>query len=143
MYQHVVCAVDGSSASQRAVEEAVELAEEHGARLTVLTVEREVDSGSLGTVGLEGAETALEAQAHRKGESAIYESIAGVDLDPIESKTEILAGAPYRAICDYAESTDADIVVLGSTGKGSIGEFVLGSTSGRVAGRCGVPVHVV
>ena len=60
VYQHVLCAVDGSSASERAVEEAVGLAERHGAHLTVLTVRRDVDSGDLDTLGLDRAEETLE-----------------------------------------------------------------------------------
>lgn len=143
MYQHIVCAVDGSPASQRAVEEAVGLAERHDARLTILTVERDIDSGGLDTLGLDGAEDALGAREDWKGRRRIAESVADVDLDRVESTTEVLAGIPHRVICEFAADTDADLVVLGSNGKDSIGDYVLGSTSERVARRCSVPVHVV
>lgn len=143
MYQHIVCAVDGSANSERAVEEAVGLAEQHGARLTVLTVEREIDSGDLGTVGLGRAEEALETREGRRGKERIDEAVGHVDLARVEVSFEVVSGVPHRAICDYAESVDADLVVVGSTGKSSIGEYILGSTTKRVARRCDVPVHVV
>lgn len=143
MYQHVLCAVDGSSASERAVEEAIGLAERHGARLTVLTVERTVDSGDLDTLGMGRAEETLEAQETRKGEAAIAASVDGVDLDRVEASTEVVAGTPHRAIREYADAAGADLVVLGSTGKDSIGDYILGSTTERIARRCDAPVHVV
>lgn len=142
MYQHIVCAVDGSPESRRAVEEAVGLAERHDAHLTVLTVERDIDSGELDTLGLDGAEDALGAREDRKGRRRIAESVADVDLDRVESTTQVLTGVPHRTICGFADS-DADLVVLGSNGKDSIGDYVLGSTSERVTRRCEVPVHVV
>lgn len=143
MYQHVLCAVDGSSASERAVEEAVGLAERHGAHLTVLTVRRDVDSGDLDTLGLDRAEETLEAQESRKGEAAIEESVADVDLGRVEVSSEVVPGIPYRAISRFADDADADVVVLGSTGNDSIGDYILGSTTERVARRCDTPVHVV
>lgn len=142
MYQHVVCAVDGSAASRRAVKEAVGLAERHDARLTVLTVERDIDSGELDTLGTGGAEAALQNHEDRAGERRIAASVADADLDRIEVRFEVVAGIPHRTICEFADG-EADLVVLGSNGKDSIGDYVLGSTSERVARRCDVPVHVV
>ena len=47
------------------------LTERHDARLTVMIVEREIDTGSLDTVGLDRAEAALQSREDRKGEERI------------------------------------------------------------------------
>jgi nucleotide-binding universal stress UspA family protein len=143
MYEHILCAVDGSAASRRAVDEATELAERHDAPLTVLTVEHEIDSGELGTIGTDGAEDALQTREDRKGERRIEESVADAGLDRVEVSFEVVPGIPHRTICEFADDGDADLVVLGSNGKDSIGDYVLGSTSERVARRCETPVHIV
>ncbi|WP_440007837.1 universal stress protein [Halomicrococcus sp. SG-WS-1] len=69
--------------------------------------------------------------------------MAALDASSVDVATEIVRGVPYRAICDYAESTDVDLVVMGTEGQTGLADRLLGSTTDRVIRLCDVPVLVV
>jgi len=52
-------------------------------------------------------------------------------------------GPAVSRIIEAAESTDADVIVMGSHGQGMLQEVMIGSTSRRVLRRCNKPVLVV
>jgi len=52
-------------------------------------------------------------------------------------------GPAVGRIIEAAESTDADVIVMGSHGQGMLQEVMIGSTSRRVLRRCKKPVLVV
>ena len=59
----------------------------------------------------------------------------------IESK--VLHGEPAQKICEYAETVDADLVLVGTRGKGMLATAVLGSVSQKVANSCKRSVVVI
>jgi len=66
---------------------------------------------------------------------------AGVGAERITS--EILTGAPKRAILDEAERWGADLVVVGSHGYGAVARIFLGSVSHAVATHAHCSVEIV
>ncbi len=56
--------------------------------------------------------------------------------------TKIIEGDPADAICGYAETMNADLVVVGKRGGGDVGALPLGSVSERVVRRCACSVLV-
>ncbi|SFU31683.1 universal stress protein [Alicyclobacillus macrosporangiidus] len=52
-------------------------------------------------------------------------------------------GDPCRCICEVAEEETADVVVMGSNGKGVLDRLLMGSVSRGVVDRSKVPVLVV
>ena len=143
MYRHILVPTDGSTDSKRAAREAARLAEAHGARLTVLTVVQDVDTGALDGLGMDELERALGSAARREGESRLEETVAELGETSVPKETRVVAGVPHRAICNYVEATDVDDVVLGTAGRDSLAEYILGSTTERVSRLCDVPVTVV
>lgn len=77
------------------------------------------------------AEAVLEAAVDRAAEH-------GVDLE-----TDIVYGAPARAIVQYAEEADVDHVVVGCHGRDGVARVLLGSVAETVVRRSSVPVTVV
>jgi nucleotide-binding universal stress UspA family protein len=70
------------------------------------------------------------------------EAIAAVPEDV--GVAHILArGKPAREIADRIEGSDYDLLVMGTHGRGRIGDAVLGSTSREVLHRVHVPVLLV
>jgi nucleotide-binding universal stress UspA family protein len=59
----------------------------------------------------------------------------------IESK--ILYGDPADKICQYADAIDADLVVIGTRGRGALRAALLGSVSEKVVRNCKRSVLVV
>jgi len=143
MYRHILVPTDGRTASRAAAAEAVDLAREHDARLTVLTVVRPRNTGDLDFVGQAGVEQGLAAAQRRRGRSRIADTVDPLSVGDRQIDTEVLAGVPHRVICEYANTTGVDLVVLGTVGRDSIASYVLGSTTKQLTELCDVPVLVV
>jgi nucleotide-binding universal stress UspA family protein len=61
----------------------------------------------------------------------------------VVDNTIVATGHPVDQIVCQAEELDADLVVIGSHGRGGLADVTLGSTSRRVLRRCAMPVLVV
>ena len=61
----------------------------------------------------------------------------------LETRAELLAGDPAKEIVAYADSVDADLIVIGSHGYGAISGVLLGSVSRGVLHRTTRPVLIV
>ena len=62
---------------------------------------------------------------------------------PPEPELESLEGDPAERIAGLAHDGGFDLVVMGTHRRGRLGAALLGSVSGDVAARAGVPVMVV
>ena len=143
MYDHILVPTAGDAHGTRALREAVSLAEALDASITVLTVVRDVDAGRLDTFGTAAPENALQHAEREKGRSQLDATLTDVDTRGVAVETAIVAGIPYREICDYVAASDVDLVVIGSSGRRGIVDSVLGRTSERIVQRCDVPALIV
>ena len=142
----VLVATDGTEDSDGAVEAAVDLAHDTGARLLVLSV---VPEGASDDAEEDGGAPRRES-APRDGDSEIDQAAEransivdhaiewGLDAAPI-----IWEGDPAQAILAAAASETADIIVIGSSARGGVGRILLGSVSDAVIRNATVPVMVV
>jgi nucleotide-binding universal stress UspA family protein len=60
----------------------------------------------------------------------------------IETRTEVLVGDPANEIVAYADSVDADLIVVGSRGRGAVTSALLGSVSRAILHETRRPVLV-
>lgn len=119
--------------------EAFALAEEGGGTVYVISVVDESASSLLLTGESMGP---LIERLTREAEANV-EAVAAAAPTGVDVRTDVIRGtAVYRAIVGYAKEVDADVVVMGSTGRGGVGGL-LGSTTQRVAEHVGLPVLVV
>jgi nucleotide-binding universal stress UspA family protein len=126
--RHVLLATDLSAASVRATEEALDIAARSGARLTVLSV---VDPRLLRLPG--GRFLRRVDQEQARIEAGVQDLVARARAAAIPATFLVWHGDPSDAILEAAEAEDADLVVMGSHGRGRLGRLVLGSTSTRVS----------
>ena len=139
MYQRIVVPTDGSERSMDAAREAFTLAAEGGATVYVVSVVDESASSLL----LTGESMGSLIERLRDEAEANVETVAAAAPDGITVRTDVVRGmAVYRAIVGYAEEVDADLVVMGSDGRGGVGG-IMGSTTQRVTEHIGIPVLVV
>jgi len=137
MYDRILLPTDGSRANDRAVEQAVALAEATGARLSVLFVVEDIPYApemadgqvrerlrEVGTEALEGIEDRAAA--------------AGVGVE-----TAIREGSPHREILAHADEEGVDVIVMGTHGRSGLDRYVLGSVAERVVRTAEVPVLTV
>lgn len=60
----------------------------------------------------------------------------------VEIKSKLTIGKPAAKILDVSEEEDYDLIMMGSTGLGDIGRFLLGSVSSRVKSNSEIPVRI-
>ncbi len=134
----VLLATDMSNASEAATDVALDLAATYGARLLAVSV---IDPGSLRLPG--GRWGARVDQVREERERVATELVArgrsaGVAVDFL-----VWQGDPGESIVEAATSEEADLIVVGSHGRGAVGRFLIGSVSDHVVRHASVPVLVV
>lgn len=137
--KHIVVAVDGSSGSVRALEEAIKLGQSLAESPTVTAlhidpfvsineppfgVDPDERIEAEGLVLLKSVEEALVASG------LVYE-------------TAVRKGDAAREICEFARRESADLIVLGTRGHGLAAELLLGSVSHKVIQHAPCPVMTV
>ncbi len=136
----IVIATDGSPSAREAVEFGLDLAAEQKADTVFVHVAPAVDLLPTGGFGMSSA------QEHRLTDDdkrSLEDAAALAAERGVETKTEILRGDPVDEIVAYADSIDADLIVVGSRGHGALTSALLGSVSRGVLHEARRPVLVV
>jgi nucleotide-binding universal stress UspA family protein len=135
--RRVLLATDLTKASEVATDWAFALAERHGADLLVVSV---IDSRELRQ---ESQRTGLRWDQVRDRRQAAAQALvvrgqpAGVDVSVL-----VWTGDPGESIVSAAEAEAADLIVVGTHGRGPIGRLFLGSVSEYVMRNARCPVLV-
>jgi nucleotide-binding universal stress UspA family protein len=134
----IVVGVDGSPGAQAALLWAVDEARRRDAELMV--VEAWVPQGPMaGPLIAPGADAWGETiERSRKDLMSQVESLRD---GSVRLTTKLLGGPPHDAL--ESLSRDADLLVVGSHGRGAVGRTVLGSVSSHVCRHARCPVVVV
>lgn len=136
----LLVATDLSSRCDRAIDRAVLLAREWGARLVVVTVLEKAQLGELqaqGPLALSAEEALqLQDQARRRLQAELGDAAVPFDL-------EVAHGAVGPALLRVAAERACDLIVTGSARAHGLGRLVLGSTVDLLVRRSPVPVLVV
>jgi nucleotide-binding universal stress UspA family protein len=129
-------ATDLGPASSSATEEAIEIAARLGARLLVTSVVRRgLGDGNGDQRRIDQLRAGQEA-----GAQAIVEEARANGAD---ATFLVWEGEPGEAIVSAAEAESADLIVVGSHGRGPMGRFLVGSVSDFIVRHASCPVLVV
>ena len=141
--KHIVVATDFSEASDAALEYGRELARAFGAALHVfhaadnIMLRFQMDAPFPGMADLQ----AEVEEAARVRVNALLTDEDRVALGATAVVTTSLS--PATSIVDYAREVNADILLIGTHGRGAIGHFFLGSVAERVVRLAPCPVLTV
>ncbi|MFL5841916.1 MAG: universal stress protein [Thermoleophilaceae bacterium] len=136
LYRNILVAVDGSDHSRAALEHAVALAQEQHARLTLMTVMPPVSAAAVA-----GNAQVLPLQEECWSRT-LEEAVAAVP-DDVGLVRLFARGKPAREIARQISEGDYDLVVMGTHGRGRIGDAVVGSVSREVLHRSKTPVLLI
>ena len=138
----ILTPVDFSPATQHVVDAAVKLASGGGAEIVLFHVIQPPMVTSDYGLAMENVQEILEIseKAATRQLSHLGDSLG---QQGVLVRTEQISGAAVASINDMARKVDADYIVLGSHGHGSVYELLVGSTTHGVLKDAPCPVLVV
>ena len=150
MYKHILMAVDGSDTSNRALEEAINLAKDQQAVLRLVHV---VDDAAVSLM-METPDQvpyliADYQKALREGGQQLLSTCAarvreaGLDPETKMRTIETLEQHIYDAIAEEAKRWPADLIVIGTHGRRGFHRLMLGSVAEGLARVATLPVLLV
>lgn len=141
MMQKILIATDGSPSALQAIELGLELAAEQEAQAVFVHV-------------APGTEV-LPVTGFGMGPVTVPHEVTDDDMEPLDRAVELaeeqglsagsrlLVGDPAKKIVEYADLIDADLIVVGSRGHGTISSALLGSVSRAILHAAERPVLIV
>ncbi len=138
MFTTIVWGTDGSEAADRALEYAKELATSSGTRLFGVHVDERFTGGRSTGAPVLADEDELRSRARGQIETARTEGFdASFDI------LHCTAGRTAHALAEFAESVDADVIVIGTHGHSPLTGALLGSVAQGLLHRAPCPVLAV
>jgi nucleotide-binding universal stress UspA family protein len=146
MFKHILVSTDGSKLSGKAIDTAVQLAAETGAKLTgayvvAPYVEPMYGEAAMYVPAISPARyKELTAREARKALAAVEigARTAGVDYHG----ASLVAGTPWEGIIRAAKARKCDLIVMASHGRRGLAGLVLGSETTKVLTHSKIPVLV-
>lgn len=134
----ILCPVDFSAHSERALRHALALAGAFGAHVTVVTVN---DPLLVAGARAAGYGDTLRDQV----EAALQETLGRMPAaaSPLLPAIDVVTGVPHSEILAAGERANADLFVLGTRGLGGAGRVLFGSVTDRVVRAARTPVLAV
>lgn len=137
--RRILVGVDGSESSQGAARMAAEIAVRFGARLTLAYVVPNLllppDAYGL---NVEDVEQGNREFAH----TLLTRCLAELGEAGARAETMVLSGSAAESLAEAAASSGADLIVVGSRGRGAVARVLLGSVSDRLVHISTKPVLV-
>ncbi len=147
MISNIIVATDGSEASQKAAVYAIGLAKQLNCRITVVSV---IDNRSFMTQTIPASESPRHIMEPIDDflREAAEEYVRGVkemcDENDVPSKIKISTGHPAEEIAKEAESSHADLIIMGSHGRSAVAAAFLGSVTYNIIHKeTKIPVLIV
>jgi nucleotide-binding universal stress UspA family protein len=130
--------MDETGLTERAIATAQDIAEQHGANLTVLTA---IPDFSSSLVASYFPEDAIK-NAHEETFAELKKFVDAHFKKPADAQCAVREGSPRKVIVEYVEEHNVDLVVMPAR-KTDISKVFLGSNSSHVANHAPCSVLVV
>ncbi len=143
----IVCGVDGSPDSDAALAVAARMADRLGAKLVLAHVAAPVPmetahAGRFGGMSMAGPVVAYEQTAAQEENGVRLLEQAAREAD-VAAELRVEAGLPAERLADIADDEGAELIVVGSRGRGAFKAAFLGSVSSSLVGIARCPVLIV
>jgi nucleotide-binding universal stress UspA family protein len=145
MFKKILVAIDGSELSHDVFKTGLDIAKADTANLVLLHVLSFEEQNSLSIpmpTGLEYFQAAdidrlkiyqQQWQTYEQHSLNLLKSLSDrATAEGVTTEFHQIAGGPGRRICEFAESSDVDLIVMGHRGISALNEFLVGSVSNYV-----------
>lgn len=143
MYQAILIAVDGSAISDRALREGLALARDQRAEVRIVHVVDTVRAVTGDAYVDFDAYRAAQVQAGREvlDHVTAVAKEAGATAEP--RMIEVAGTAPADAILNEAKHWPADLIVIGTHGRGGLMHLLMGSVADGIVRHAEIPVLLI
>lgn len=137
MVKYSLVGYDGSDASRRAFQFAVDLARLGGGRVRVVSVLQVTEGGA-------DACALMMADSGSRRAQELLDELSAIAPDAHSLvDVELIHGSPGDVLLGQIDQHGVDHIVIGHTERGALARWLLGSVSANVLARAHVPVTVV
>ena len=137
MIKNILVPVDGSASSDRAVAQAISIADLCDSKLNFLYV------ANINQLAINACLSDAILAAVRKAGDVILERAVNMVPSDIEYETFSETGSPAVTILEFEKQINPDLIVMGSRGLGLVKGVLLGSVSQYIMEQSACPVMVV
>jgi len=131
----ILIGFDGSDCSEQAINKALTLIEKPGEIILLSVIPQRSDK-----MFVDGE---IYKKLKQKAEQMISEVIEDIQQQELSVKGMVEEGDPAAIIIDLASKLNVDLIVLGSKGTSTLGQYLLGSVANKVVQYAHKPVMVV
>ncbi|ASQ90679.1 universal stress protein UspA [Prosthecochloris sp. GSB1] len=135
----ILCPLDFSDASHKAVRYAREFAKGMGAGLFLLNV---VEPRPM-AVDMSLSYVPLEEDLEKAAREDLEEVAMAERQQGVEVEADVVIGTPSEVILERAEELDVNLIILGSHGKTGLSRLLMGSVAESVVRKARCPVLIV
>lgn len=139
-FTHIIVGTDFSASAERAVDLAVEMAQQFGAALTLVHV-TEVPVFAYGSVGVVTGD--LITPIREAAEQATATALAALQQRLPAAKSVVRLGFAADEVLAAAQELGADLIVTGTHGRRGMTHLLLGSVAEKIVRMSPVPVLTV
>jgi len=144
IYQRILVPIDGSATSERALQEAIRLADAQTRLRLVYVLEEIFPLDTEGYAFIDYA--ALQEAVRLTGERTLAQAANKVQQSGTTAETALLEAGGERiasVIKDEARRWQADLIVIGTHGRSGLNRLLLGSVAEGVVRGAAVPVLLI
>ena len=144
MYQRILVPIDGSTTSERALQEAIKLAAGNAQLRLIYVIEEGYPLDAEGYAFIDYA--ALQEAFRKTGERALAQAAETARRAGMTAETAVLdePGEHTATVIDNdAKSWKADLIVIGTHGRSGVGRLLMGSVAEHVVRGASVPVLLI
>ena len=141
-FKNLLLVCDFDTDQSIAVERAVSLAQQNRAKLTVISVVKDIPA-DMGMVITAVTPQELFQQIINDRQEKVNALVADISKQGVEVEAMVVNGTPFIEIIRQVLRDEHDLVILAAEGKGGIKERLFGSTSMHLMRKCPCPVWVV
>lgn len=147
MFSKILVAVDGSAKSNKALKVTLEDIAGDGSEIHVVhVISKHLYQAIESEVGYDGVESPHEIRRNlldKEKEKVVSFLNEVCDGKNIRYELHVLKGDPRHVILDTAEEVGADLIVVGSYGKGLGERLILGSVSSHIVSHSKISTLVI